>query len=188
MQSWIEVSVNKFLLKLQERDTWCEKRLSQHLFHQQEEREIQGQRVVTAVRRQQQQQPPQPSEGGVNFAQGTKQASATPIIHRQVAASEGPSFQFQLPSQQQLHVPSQQPSFQFQLPPQQQQQQLQGTPEQERYQAMAAYYRKFPRKTQRRIHRDARRPCRRSSSRFSLLTPTRVSFEPLSLVSRTGDV
>ena len=34
------------------------------------------------------------------------------------------------------------------------------------------------RKSQRRIQADARRSGRRSSSRFSLLTPTRVSFEP----------
>jgi len=34
------------------------------------------------------------------------------------------------------------------------------------------------RKAQRRIHADARRLGRRSSSRFSLLTPTRVSFKP----------
>jgi hypothetical protein len=34
------------------------------------------------------------------------------------------------------------------------------------------------RKAQRRMHGDARRPGRRSSSEFPLLTPTRVSFEP----------
>ena len=33
-------------------------------------------------------------------------------------------------------------------------------------------------KTQRRIHGDARRPCRRSSPRFLLFTPPRVFFEP----------
>jgi len=47
------------------------------------------------------------------------------------------------------------------------------------------------RKTQRRIHADARCLGRRSSSTFSLLTPTRVSFEPgtsAALVFRTEDV
>ena len=40
-------------------------------------------------------------------------------------------------------------------------------------------------KTQRRIYGDARRACRRSSSRFPLLTPTRVSF--LSAVARVSN-
>lgn len=119
MHRWIDSAVKKVLLRLQQGD--------------QGQKGNQGQRIETAVRGE---QPPLPPR--VTFAQDTKPAPATPIIQRQGwgAAPEGPSFQFQLPAQQQ--------PFQFhQLPPQQQQP-LQGAPEQERYQteqAMAAYYR-----------------------------------------------
>ena len=80
MQSWIEGAVNKYLIRLYEQEIEAAKPKQQ---------EIEGRRVVTAVRRQ---QPPPPRPGGVNFAQGTKQAPATPIIQRQGwgAAPEGP--------------------------------------------------------------------------------------------------
>lgn len=71
MQSWIEGAVNKYLIRLYEQEIEAAKPKQQ---------EIEGRRVVTAVRRQ---QPPPPRPGGVNFAQGTKQAPATPIIQRQ---------------------------------------------------------------------------------------------------------